>query len=91
MSEFAQAQSQNRPPDFGELSALVRNIVLILGAAVSFSLWLSSTITTPKRIDKLEESMSAISDKQAAIEEKTNLISDDVKELKVLITARKNK
>jgi len=91
MAEIAQTQIQNRPPDLGALSSQIKNIIFILGAAVSFSLWLSSTITTPKRIDKLEEAVTALNAKQNAVEAQNNLISQDLKEIKTLLLSRGNK
>jgi outer membrane murein-binding lipoprotein Lpp len=93
MTELTQTQTdtQNRPPDFTALSALLKNLIFILGAAVSFSLWLSSTITTPKRIDKLEEALSALSAKQNAMEAQTTLIYGDLKEIKTLLITEKQK
>lgn len=93
MTELTQTQTdtQNRPPDFTALSSLLKNLIFILGAAVSFSLWLSSTITTPKRIDKLEEALSALNAKQNAVEAQTTLIYGDLKEIKTLLLTEKTK
>ncbi len=75
----------NKPPDINQISNLLRNLFFILGALVSFSLWLSSTITTPKRIDKLEEAVTGLNYKQQKIESQTQLISNDLKEIKALL------
>jgi len=74
-----------RPPDFPAAAALLKNIIFILTAAVSFALWLSSTITTPKRIDKLEEAVSASARKQDALDAQVNLMHGDLKEIKAVI------
>lgn len=84
MADIAQI-SQQKPPDISNISALARNIIFILTAAVSFALWLSSTITTPKRIDKLEEAVLNLNYKQNKIETQTNLIYGDLKEIKAVI------
>lgn len=91
MSELTQLRTQNRPPDFNALYAMLKNLIFITGAAVSFSLWLSSTITTPKRIDKLEEALYALTAKQNTVEAKTNLIAEDLKDIKNLLLSAKNK
>lgn len=78
----------NKPPDINQISTLLRNLFFILGALVSFSLWLSSTITTPKRIEKLEEAVSGLNYKQQKIEGQTQLIYNDLKEIKTLLLNR---
>ncbi|MDR1684739.1 MAG: hypothetical protein LBR90_04720 [Elusimicrobiota bacterium] len=92
MQQLSYAQTPSpRPPDITKLSALLRNLIFILTAAVSFSLWLSSTITTPKRINKLESSLSALAQKQSVMEVQTALIRDDLKEIKNVLLNRKEK
>lgn len=75
----------NRPPDFTTAAAMLKNIIFILTAAVSFALWLSSTITMPKRIDKLEEAVSALTRKQDALDAQAGLIRGDLQEIKAAI------
>ena len=60
-------------------------------AAVSFALWLASTITTPKRIDRLEEAVQTLTRKQDAAELQSELIPADLKDIKNLIIKEKLK
>lgn len=69
----------------------LRNIILIISAFIAFSLWLSSTISTPKRLEKLEEQTSLINIRQKVLEEKTLLIYSEVKETKNLLSEKLNK
>ena len=68
-----------------------RNLVLIISAAVAFSLWLSITITTPKRLEKLEEQINLINTKQNILETKTLLIYSEIKETKNLLLEKLKK
>lgn len=69
----------------------LRNIILIISAFIAFSLWLSSTISTPKRLEKLEEQTSLINIRQKVLEEKTLLIYSEVKETKNLLSEKLKK
>lgn len=69
----------------------LRNIILIISAFIAFSLWLSSTISMPKRLEKLEEQTSLINIRQKVLEEKTALIYSEVKETKNLLSEKLNK
>ncbi len=77
----------NIPPqnEINNLSVLIRNIIFILTAGVSFALWLSSTITTPKRLDKLEQTVAVLNSSQSKIETQTALIYSDLKEVKSVL------
>ena len=66
-------------------SSFLKNFVLIISALVAFSLWLSGTITTPKRLEKLEEQINLINTKQNILENKTALIFSEIKETKNLL------
>jgi len=69
----------------------LRNIILIISAFIAFSLWLSSTISTPKRLEKLEEQTNLINIRQKVLEEKTLLIYSEVKETKNLLSEKLKK
>ncbi len=86
MLNAAQSAS-NIPPqnEINNFSVLIRNIIFILTAGVSFALWLSSTITTPKRLDKLEQTVSALTSSQSKIEAQTALIYNDLREVKSVL------
>ncbi|MDR0953647.1 MAG: hypothetical protein LBM71_05695 [Elusimicrobiota bacterium] len=79
---------QTNPPDIGGLSIIIKNIIFIIMAGVSFALWLSSTITTPRRIDRLEETAAALNQKQNIIETQTSLIYSDLQEIKAVLLRR---
>lgn len=64
------------------LTLNLKNIIFILTASVSFALWLSSTISTPKRLEVLESSLNNLSIKQGKIETKTDLIYQDLQTIK---------
>ena len=80
-----------KPQELTLYSSVLRNLVLILSALVAFSLWLSGTITTPKRLEKLEEQVNLINTKQNILENKTLLIYSEVKETKNLLLERLKK
>lgn len=69
----------------------LRNIILIISAFIAFSLWLSSTISTPKRLEKLEEEITLLNTKQNVLETKTSLIYSEVKETKNLLSEKLKK
>lgn len=80
-----------KPQEITLFSSLLRNLVFIISALVAFSLWLSSTISTPKRLDKLEEQIILINTKQNVLENKTTLIYSEVKETKALLLEKLKK
>lgn len=84
-------QNLIKPQEITLFSSLLRNLVFIISALVAFSLWLSSTISTPKRLDKLEEQIILINTKQNILENKTTLIYSEVKETKTLLLEKLKK
>jgi len=74
-----------RPPDLQGAASLLKNIIFVVSAAVGFALWLASTITTPQRIDRLEEAVQVLTRKQDAVEAQANIIREDLKDIKILI------
>lgn len=80
-----------KPQEITLFSSLLRNLIFIISALVAFSLWLSSTISTPKRLDKLEEQIILINTKQNVLENKTTLIYSEVKETKTLLLEKLKK
>lgn len=77
--------------DINFYTSFLRNLVLIISAAVAFSLWLSGTITTPKRLEKVEEQINLINTKQNVLETKTVLIYSEIKEIKNLLLEKNKK
>lgn len=84
-------QNLIKPQEITLFSSLLRNLVFIISALVAFSLWLSSTISTPKRLEKLEEQITLINTKQNVLENKTTLIYSEVKETKTLLLEKLKK
>ena len=78
-------QQLTKPQEITLYSSILRNLVLIISALVGFSLWLSSTITTPKKLENLESQVNLINSKQNILEAKTLLIYSEVKETKNLL------
>lgn len=60
----------------------VRNILYILAAFLSFSLWLASTVNTPKRLEELEMRLLRISSAQNNIENRLDLAMEDIRFIK---------
>ena len=84
-------QQLTKPQEITLFSSLLRNLIFIISALVAFSLWLSSTISTPNRLDKLEEQIILINTKQNVLENKTTLIYSEVKETKTLLLEKLKK
>jgi hypothetical protein len=80
-----------KPQEITLYTSVLRNLVFIISALIAFSLWLSSTISTPKRLEKLEEQIILINTKQNVLENKTLLIYSEVKETKNLLLEKLKK
>ena len=80
-----------KPQEITLYTSVLRNLVFIISALIAFSLWLSSTISTPKRLEKLEEQINLINTKQNVLENKTLLIYSEVKETKNLLLEKLKK
>jgi len=61
---------------------LSRNILLIAAALVSFSLWLASTLNTPRILDNIESRLQRTESNYAVMEAKINSTSMDVRDIK---------
>ena len=81
----------SKPQEITLYTSVLRNLVFIISALIAFSLWLSSTISTPKRLEKLEEQINLINTKQNVLENKTLLIYSEVKETKNLLLEKLKK
>ena len=81
----------SKPQEITLYTSVLRNLVFIISALIAFSLWLSSTISTPKRLEKLEEQIILINTKQNVLENKTLLIYSEVKETKNLLLEKLKK
>ena len=78
-------------PFIFKLSLTVKNLIFILAALLSFTLWFSATLKTPKRLDKVEETLHIFATRQSRIEGEVNLISQDTKLIKNILLNRSNK
>ena len=60
-------------------------------ALLSFILWFSSTILMPKRLEKVEETLSILNSRQSKMEVKTELIYQDMQSIKNNIYMNRSK
>ncbi len=60
----------------------VKNILYILAAFLSFSLWFASTVNTPKKIEELETRLQHISSVQNKLENKLDLLAEEIRFIK---------
>ena len=83
-------QITNTLPTIFKISLTVKNLIFILAAFLSFTLWFSATLTTPKRLDKLEETLHIFATRQSKMEGEVNLISQDTKIIKNILLRSNN-
>jgi len=62
-----------------------KNIFLVIAALVSFSLWLASTLNTPRKLDNIETRLTKAESNYAAMEAKINAASQDIRDIKTLL------
>ncbi|MDR0291757.1 MAG: hypothetical protein LBI01_03120 [Elusimicrobium sp.] len=70
--------AQNHAAHFG----LPKNIFLIIAALVSFSLWLASTLNTPRKLDNIETRLQHAENNYASMEAQINSASQDIRDIK---------
>jgi len=77
-------------PFIFKISLTIKNLIFILAALLSFILWFSATLKTPKRLEKVEETLHIFAARQSRIEGEVNLISQDTKIIKNILLKRSN-
>lgn len=87
---FTSKQITNTLPLIFKVSLTVKNLIFILAALLSFILWFSATLKTPKRLDKVEETLHIFATRQSKMEGEINLISQDTKIIKNILLNRSN-
>ena len=80
----------NTLPLIFKISLTVKNLIFILAALLSFTLWFSATLKTPKRLEKVEEALHLFAVRQSKMEGEINLISQDTKIIKNILLERNN-
>ena len=81
----------NTLPLIFKISLTVKNLIFILAALLSFILWFSATLKTPKRLDKVEETLHTFAARQSKAEGEINLILQDTRTIKNILMNRSNK
>ena len=81
-------QITNTLPFIFKISLIIKNLIFISAALLSFVLWFSATLTTPKRLEKVEETLQTFTVRQSRIEGEVNLISQDTKIIKNILFKR---
>ncbi|MBQ2313039.1 MAG: hypothetical protein II183_02620 [Elusimicrobiaceae bacterium] len=89
-SALTSKQITNTLPLIFKISLTIKNLIFILAALLSFILWFSATLTTPKRLNKLEETMHIFATRQSKMEGEVNLISQDTKIIKNILLRSNN-
>ncbi|MBQ3933600.1 MAG: hypothetical protein II726_00230 [Elusimicrobiaceae bacterium] len=89
-SALTSKQITNTLPLIFKISLTIKNLIFILAALLSFILWFSATLTTPKRLNKLEEAMHIFATRQSKMEGEVNLISQDTKIIKNILLRSNN-
>ncbi len=78
-------------PFLFKISLTIKNLIFILAALLSFILWFSTTLQTPARLEKVEETLHIFATRQSKLEGEVNLISQDTKIIKNILLNRSNK
>lgn len=81
----------NTLPLIFKISMTVKNLIFILLALLSFILWFAAAVQTPKRLDKVEESLHLLTVKENKIEGQVLLMYQDTKTIKNILLNRSNK
>jgi len=63
----------------------IKNIIFIFTAWISLSLWIASTISTPKKIENIEERIGKVESNFSSLQSKTDMISNDVRDIKNIL------
>ncbi|WP_424244669.1 hypothetical protein Dip510_001929 [Elusimicrobium posterum] len=67
----------------------LNNIILLVTALVSFSVWLAATISTPKKLERIEARLNAAENNYSAISVKIEGTAQDVRDIKKLLMGGK--
>ncbi|MCR5503997.1 MAG: hypothetical protein K6E94_00225 [Elusimicrobiaceae bacterium] len=78
-------------PIIFKVSSTVKNLIFILAALLSFSLWFAAALQTPKRLEKVEENLHLLTARQQKTEGQIFLIYQDTKTIKNILINRSNK
>jgi len=78
-------------PFIFKVSATIKNLIFILAAIFSFTLWFAAALQTPKRLEKVEENLHLLSNRQNKIEGQVFLIYQDTKTIKNILINRSTK
>ena len=74
-----------------KVSTTVKNLIFILAAILSFTLWFAAALQTPNRLEKVEENLHLLTSRQDKIEGQVFLIYQDTKTIKNILLNRSNK
>ena len=74
-----------------KISLTIKNLIIILTAVVSFILWFSAALQTPKRLNKVEETLNILINRQNKTEGQISLINQDTKIIKNILLNRSYK
>jgi len=84
-------QISNSLPLIFKIGLTVKNLIIILTALVSFILWFSAALQTPKRLNKVEETLNILLNRQSKLEGQIAMLNQDSKIIKnILIRSNKN-
>ncbi len=71
------------PPFFSK--NFIRNLILILTAWISLSLWIASTINTPKKVKDIEVRTSEIEKNYFQLSGTMDIMSQDIRDIKNIL------
>ncbi|ACC98628.1 hypothetical protein Emin_1076 [Elusimicrobium minutum Pei191] len=66
-----------------------KTIIFIIAAFISFSLWLASTITTPKKLENIEQRLNAVEQNYLVLNSKISASSEDIRDIKQILMGGK--
>ena len=84
-------QMNDTLPLIFKISSSIKNLILILAAIISFTLWFSAALQTPKHLQEVEEDLHLLTARQNKIEGQIFLIYQDTKIIKNILLNRSNK
>jgi len=84
-------QINNSLPLIFKISLTIKNLIIILTALVSFILWFSAALQTPKRLNKVEETLNTLISRQNKIDGQILILNQDTKIIKNILLNRSYK
>lgn len=84
-------QINNSLPLIFKISLTIKNLIIILTALVSFVLWFSAALQTPKRLNKVEETLNTLINRQNKIDGQILILNQDTKIIKNILLNRSYK